>query len=165
MALSISMVVLGGLLVAVGFIGCIVPVIPGPIIAFVALILISIPGGWGLIPVWVLVLLGVVAVATAVVDNVLPVVSSKSAGAGKGGIWGSVIGMIAGSFLSPIGTILGAFVGALLGEMIVNPENKEPLRAAAGVFKGTVLAILIKLTVAGVIAWFFVRGAVRLFSG
>lgn len=164
MGLSIGMVVVGTVLLAVGVIGCIVPALPGPIIAYVSLILIAIPGSWGLMPVWVLVVLGVLAVATAVLDNVLPAVSSKKAGASRAGIWGSVVGMIAGTFFSPVGTIIGAFVGALVGEVVFNRENKEPLKAAAGVFRGTVLAIMIKLVVTGIIGWYFVRGAIRLFS-
>lgn len=164
MGLSIGMVVLGAGLLAVGVIGCVVPALPGPIIAYVALILISIPGSWAVVPLWALIALGVVAVATAVLDNVLPAMSSKKAGASKAGIWGSVVGMIAGSFLSPIGTIVGAFVGALVGEVAFNPENKEPLKAAAGVFRGTLLAIMIKLVATGVIGWYFVRGSIRLFA-
>jgi uncharacterized protein YqgC (DUF456 family) len=162
--LSILMTVVGAALVLVGFIGCVIPAIPGPILAFAALILISIPGTWALMPLWVLILLGVIAVAATVLDNVLPALSSKKAGAGRAGVWGSVIGMIGGSFvIPPIGTILGAFVGALLGEMIFNRENKSPLKAALGVFKGTLLAMLIKLAATGVIAYQFVISAIRLF--
>ncbi len=164
MGLSILMVAAGTLLMVVGVIGCIVPALPGPILAFLALILISIPGAWALFPVWVLILLGAIALATAIVDNILPALSSKKAGASKAGIWGSVIGMIVGSFFTPVGTIIGAFLGALAGEMIFNKENEEPLKAAMGVFKGTVLAMLIKLVVTGVIGGFFVRGSIRLFA-
>jgi hypothetical protein len=164
MALSIVMVVLGALLLVVGFIGCVIPALPGPILAFGALVLISIPGGWALLPVWLLVVLGVAAVATTILDNLLPAMSSKKAGASKAGIWGSVLGMIVGSFLTPIGTIIGAFVGALLGELLFNKENRDPLKAALGVFRGTMLAILLKLTVAGIVGFYFVRGSVRLFA-
>ena len=164
MALSILMTLLGALLVVVGFIGCVIPAIPGPILAYVAMILISIPGGWALIPVWLLVLLGAGAIVATVLDNIMPALSSKKAGAGKAGVWGSILGMIAGSFFTPIGTIIGAFVGALLGEMIFNRENQKPLKAALGVFKGTMLGILIKLVVTGIIALYFVTGAIRLFS-
>lgn len=166
MVLSIVMTILGAGLVFLGLIGCVIPALPGPIFAFLALILISIPGAWELYAVWLLVLLGVLAVATMILDNVLPAVSSKKAGAGKAGVWGSVVGMIAGSFVfPPFGTIIGAFVGALLGEMVFNKENKEPMKAALGVFKGTMLAILMKLLVTGVTGFYFVRGAIRLFRG
>jgi len=165
MVLSIIMTVLGAVLLVVGFIGCIIPALPGPILAVLALVLISIPGSWSLFPVWVLVLLAAVGIAVTVLDNVLPALSSKKAGAGKPGVWGSVVGMIAGSFVfPPIGTILGAFVGALLGEMIFNRENKQPLKAALGVFKGTVLAMLLKLVATGIMAYYFILGTTRLFS-
>lgn len=164
MGLSLLMIVLGSGLLVLGVIGCVIPAIPGPLLAFLALILISIPGSWALFPTWLLIVLGVLALGTAIIDNVLPALSSKKAGASKAGIWGSILGMIAGTFFSPIGTIIGAFVGALAGEMIFNPENKGPMKAAAGVFKGTVLAILVKLVVTGVIGGFFVRGSIRLFT-
>lgn len=164
MVLSILMTAFGTVLLIVGFIGCVIPALPGPILAFLAIILISIPGGWALFPVWAVVSVGVLALFATVMDNVLPALSSKKAGASKAGIWGSIIGMVAGSFFTPIGTIVGAFVGALLGEVIFHKENEEPLKAALGVFKGTVLAILLKLVSTGVIAFYFVRGSIRLFT-
>ena len=164
MALSISMVVLGTLLLLAGLIGCVVPAVPGPLLAFLSLVLVSIAGAWALLPVWLLIGLGLLAVAVTVLDSVLPAMSSRKAGAGKAGIWGSVVGMIVGSFFTPIGTIVGAFVGALAGEVIFNPKNREPLKAAAGVFRGTLLAIMLKLAATGVIGWYFARSAIRLFS-
>ena len=150
---------------AVGLIGCVIPAIPGPIIGFLSVILISIPGGWELYRWWVLVILGALALLTTVMDNFLPAWASKKSGAGKPGVWGSVIGMIAGSFvIPPFGTIIGAFAGALLGEMLFNRENKKPLTAALGVFKGTMFGILVKLAATGVTAFFFIRGMVKLFE-
>lgn len=165
MFLSILMTVLGSVLLVVGFIGCVIPALPGPVLAVVSLVLVSIAGSWALLPVWLLILLAVIGIAVTILDNVLPALSSKKAGAGKAGVWGSVIGMIAGSFVvPPFGTIIGAFVGALLGEMLFNRENKQPLKAALGVFKGTVLAMLMKLVVTGVIAFYFVRAVIKLFA-
>lgn len=164
MALSIAMVALGSVLLVVGFLGCIIPAIPGPILAYGALILISIAGAWAVVPVWALVVAGVVALVTTVLDNILPAMSSKKAGASRAGVWGSVVGMIAGTFFSPIGTIIGAFVGALLGELIFHRENRRPLKAAVGVFTGTMLATVLKLAAAGVAGVYFVRGVIRAFA-
>jgi uncharacterized protein len=164
MVFAVLMTVLGAVLLLGGVAGCIIPAIPGPVLAYLSLILVSIPGAWELIPVWLLVMLGVVAVATTVLDSFLPALSSKKAGAGKAGVTGSIVGMIAGSFLSPIGTIVGAFVGAFVAEVLFHRENTQPLRAAIGVFRGTVLGILIKLAATGIIGWYFVRASIRLFA-
>ena len=165
MALSVFMTVLGVISLIAGAVGCIVPAIPGPVFALMSLIVISVPGGWGLYSWWMLLIIGLVTLAVTLIDNILPAWASKKSGAGKPGVWGSVAGMIAGSFFfPPFGTIIGAFVGALLGEMLFNRENENPIKAAFGVFKGTMLGILLKLCVTGVIAVFFIRGVVRLFA-
>ncbi len=159
------MSVLGTLLVLAGLAGCIVPALPGPPVAFAALLLISWAGAWELYQVWMLVLMGVLAAAAAVLDNVLPALTSRRSGAGKAGVWGSVIGMLLGTiFFPPFGTIIGAFAGALAGELLVKREDSRPLKAALGVFSGTLMAITVKLAVTGTIGVIFVRGLIRLFS-
>lgn len=157
---EIVLILIGVIVLLLGIIGCVVPVIPGPVLSFAALLLISIPSGFTLYHPGILVGLGAAAILSQVLDNIFPVLSSKQAGAGKPGIWGSVIGMILGTiFFPPLGVFIGAFLGALLGEMLFNKENENPLKAAMGVFTGTILGILIKLTISGVIAYFFISGA------
>ncbi len=164
MVTEIIVTILGSLAIIIGFIGCIVPGLPGPILSFIALIIISIPEGFSLFKPVILIILGVSAVGAQLLDNLFPILSSKKAGAGKAGIWGSVIGMIAGMFLfPPVGVIVGAFVGAFAGEIIFNPENKEPFKAALGILTGTMLGIVVKLVVCGVITGFFINGAKDLF--
>ena len=59
-----------------------------------------------------------------VLDNVLPVLTARKWGAGKGGIWGSLIGMLAGMFLfPPFGAILGTFAGVVLGELLFGKKT------------------------------------------
>lgn len=164
MAFEIIALMLGIIVIIAGFIGCIVPVIPGPLLSFVSLILISIAGGFEIFNPVVLIILGIAAGLAQFLDNLFPVLASKKAGAGKAGIWGSVIGMIVGMiFFPPLGVIIGAFLGALAGELIFNRDNDEPFKAALGVFKGTLFGILLKLTVCGLITAFFISGVRRLF--
>lgn len=166
MFFSILMTLLGALLVLAGIFGCIVPVLPGPPVSYLGLLALVLAGGWGLYPLWLLISLAVVAIAAAALDSVLPAAGGKRAGAGKAGVWGSVIGMLAGTFLlPPFGTIIGAFLGALLGEALLGSGGSNSWRAAMGVFSGTMLATVIKLAASGATAFFFVSGAVRLLSG
>lgn len=161
---SISATVVGSLLVLVAVVGCIVPVVPGPILAALALYAVSLAGGWSIYAVPVLVGWTVAAVVVQVLDNVLPARAAGRAGAGRGGVWGSVVGMLAGTILfPPFGVFIGAFVGALTGELIFHRENRDPWKAALAVFRGTLGAIVLKLAVTGAIGVVFVRGAARLF--
>ncbi|MGM0674978.1 MAG: DUF456 domain-containing protein [Spirochaetota bacterium] len=165
MTLTILMTVLGSVAVIVGLIGCVVPVLPGPIVSYLALVLISLAGGWDLYSVATLIILAVLAVGTTVMDSALPAMSSRKAGAGRAGVWGSILGMLIGTiFFPPFGMIIGAFLGALVFEIVFNPENRAPLKAAMGVFKGTVLATLLKIVAAGIIGFYFVHGSVRAFA-
>jgi uncharacterized protein YqgC (DUF456 family) len=110
----------------------------------------------------VLIVLGVLAVSMTVLDNVLPVLTARKWGAGKAGIWGSIIGMIAGMFLfPPFGAILGTFIGAVIGELVAGKLSGQALQAGWGVFVGTMLALAVKLAVSGAIAFFYLRAVVR----
>lgn len=165
MLVDIIVTTLGALMILAAFVGCIVPIVPGPILAALALVAISATGGWSVYSWPVLVGWGAAAIVVQILDNVLPARAAGRAGAGKGGIWGSVVGMIAGSvFFPPFGVFFGAFLGALAGEVIFHRENRAPLTSALAVFRGTIGAIILKLSVTGAIAFLFARGVIRLFG-
>ena len=165
MGIDIAATVVGAGLILLGFVGCVVPVVPGPILAAVALVVVSFAGEWALYAWPVLVGWFVAAVAVQVLDNVLPARAAGRAGAGKGGVWGSVLGMLVGTVaFPPFGVFIGAFLGALVGEIVFHRENTAPMQAAIAVFRGTLGAIVLKLAVTGAIAFVYVRGAVRLFG-
>ncbi|RDG30053.1 DUF456 domain-containing protein [Oceanispirochaeta sp. M1] len=164
MILEILALIFAILVLVVGIIGCVVPVLPGPVLSFASLLIVSLPGGFTLYRPRLLVILGVLALISQFLDNIFPVLASKKAGAGKGGTWGSVAGMLLGMiFFPPLGVFIGAFAGAFLGEILFNKENENPLKAALGVFTGTLLGILFKLSVSGVIAVYLIIGIRQLF--
>jgi len=153
-----ALIVVGAVLLILGVIGCVLPVIPGPPLAYLSLILMSIARRWQAYSAGTLIVLAILAVAVTVLDNVLPILTSRRKGASKAGMWGAVIGMVAGMFLlPPFGMILGTFAGAVVGELIFNRRKGVALKAAWGVFVGTLLGIGLKLGVSGAIAFFFVR--------
>jgi uncharacterized protein YqgC (DUF456 family) len=157
-----ALVVLGFLLLAAGIVSCVLPILPGPLISYLALILLSLVRGWDTFSVAVLVVMGALGVAVTVLDNVLPVLTARRWGAGRAGIWGSIIGMIAGMFLlPPFGAVLGTFVGAVVGELIAGKLSGQALQAGWGVFVGTMLSLAVKLAVCGAIAFFYTRAVIR----
>ena len=154
----IVLTVLGSISLLAGIIGCILPIIPGPPLAYLSLILLSIAHHWQAFSPAFLIVMGILTVVVTLLDYLLPVLMSKKKGAGKAGVWGSVLGMIAGIiFFPPFGMLIGAFVGAVAGELIFNKQNEKPLKAGWGIFLGTLLGIFTKLGLSGVIAYCFLR--------
>jgi uncharacterized protein YqgC (DUF456 family) len=157
-----ALIVLGFIVLVAGIAGCVLPIIPGPPLAYAALILLSIARKWEAFPPAVLIVLGLVAAAVTVMDYLMPLITSKWKGASKAGIWGSVAGMILGMvFFPPFGVIIGTFVGTVLGELLFSNRPEGALKAGWGVFLGTMLGIALKLAISGVIAVYFFRAVLR----
>ncbi len=154
----IIFIVLGLLLALAGLIGCLLPVVPGPPLSFLALLVLSAAKGWEPFSATFLIVMGCLTAAVAVMDYVIPIKGAQKYGASRYGIWGSMIGMFVGIFFfPPFGMILGAFGGALLGELLAGREGREALRAGWGTFVGTMASTVLKLTFCGVVLFFYVK--------
>ncbi len=152
-------IALGIILLVLGFAGCVLPVLPGPPLSFLALFLLAITTGFQKpLTVTLVVVLGIIAVIVSIADNIIPILGAKKFGASSWGIWGSVIGLIIGIvFFPPFGMIIGAIVGALAGEYIDGKTHKDAFKAGLGVVIGSLLAIVMKLIVSSLITYYFIK--------
>lgn len=149
----------------IGLVGCILPVIPGPPLSYVGLVMIYFwannPAGSGMSTIsgkFMLVWLGITIVVT-LLDYVVPVMFTKITGGSKAAVRGSVAGTIVGMvFFPPFGIIVGAFLGALLGEIIINGKQLgESLLSAIGSFLGFMFGTGIKLAACGAMLYYIVK--------
>ncbi len=157
-----SILIFVGLLIAVvGLIGCIIPVIPGPPLNFLSLVILELAIE-DAFPLDFYFLWGGITIVVTVLDYVLPIMGAKVYKASSFGIWGSIIGMIIGIlFLPPFGMILGLFIGAVLGELIAGKEDWEALKIGTVTFIASMLMIFIKLAVSGVMTFYFIKRSVE----
>lgn len=156
--MTIAFIILGLLCALIGLAGCILPVIPGPPLSFLALIILSFAKNWEPFSATFLIIMAALTILVTLLDYVVPVFGAKRYGASKLGVWCSVIGMFTGVFFfPPWGMLIGAFVGAMAGELLAGKEGKESLRAAWGVFVGNVVSIGLKLALSGAILFFYVK--------
>src|SRR5690606_7007537 len=116
------LLILACVILLAGIAGCLLPVLPGPPLSFVAILLLHVTR-FGNFSSKTLVLLAVLAAVVQVLDYIVPAWGTKKFGGSKYGTWGSILGLIAGLFffipIGPFGiiTILGGpFVGAYMGE-------------------------------------------------
>ncbi len=148
------------ILAIVGLAGSVVPVLPGPPVSWVGLLLLSFTDYYDR-PLWfLLVWLGVV-VAVTLADNLLPVVMTKKFGGSRAATIGTILGMVVGLFFGPWGMILGPFAGAFIGEAIGNrSEGHVALRVATGAFFAFISGVGIKLVASGMLLYYIVKDLV-----
>jgi uncharacterized protein YqgC (DUF456 family) len=147
-------IILSMLFLLAGIAGSIIPLLPGPPLAYVGLLLIQLKSSPPFSLRFMLIWAGIVIVIS-VLDYLIPVYGTKKFGGTKYGMWGCMIGLVAGIWLGPWGIILGPFFGALLGEMLGN-NQEGAIRAAFGSFVGFVFGTLIKLVTCIIMAWYVV---------
>lgn len=146
MAVEYLLYALSAICMLVGLAGCILPMLPGPPLAWLGMLLLHFTDRVDF-SVTELVVSALVVIATLVLDYFTPMIGAKKFGGGKYGNRGCVIGTIMGMFFLPLGLILGPFLGAVIGELIAGKPFRAALKAGFGSFVGFLFGTLIKLAV------------------
>ncbi len=161
------LLVLSVIIMLLGFIGCLLPALPGPPLSFVGVLLIHFTK-FADFTAGELLFLGLLALIVQILDYFVPAWGTRKFGGSKYGAWGSILGLIAGLFFLPaigpfgIITILGGpFVGALIGEKIAGKDSNSALRAAFGSFIGFLAGTFMKLVCSSVITVYYVREIIQ----
>ena len=166
--MDIALLVIGFLCILIGILGSFLPVLPGPPISWLGLLLLhltkAVPENW-----WFLGITLFFALLITTMDYVIPAMGTKKFGGSKAGMYGSIIGLLIGLFLPiPGGIIIGAFAGAFVGEMSKNTDKKVALKAAFGSFlgflTGTFMKFLITIIYAGLFIWKAIEHGGELFT-
>jgi uncharacterized protein YqgC (DUF456 family) len=154
--MDIALLIIGFLLMLLGILGSFLPVLPGPPVSWVGLLMLhltkALPDDW-----WFLGITGVVALVIFTLDYIIPVIGTKKFGGTKAGMIGTTLGLVVG-LLAPIpgGIIIGPFVGAFLGELSAKADNKTALKAAFGSFLGFLTGAFMKFVVAIIFIGLFI---------
>jgi uncharacterized protein YqgC (DUF456 family) len=168
--LDIALLIFGFILMLVGILGSFLPVLPGPPVSWIGLLLLhltkAVPENW-----WFLSVTLIIALVVTIADYIIPAAGTKKFGGTKAGMWGSIIGLLVAivfPVLGPFGIIIWPFVGALVGELANKSEKDKALKAAFGSFigflTGTFLKFLIAIIYAGLFIWKAVEFGPEIFS-
>lgn len=153
--MTTACLLLSGGLIITGFVGCFIPILPGPIIAFCGMLCI-IPTSHAPSS-GTLVVLGCLTLAVTVLDYVVPAWGAKRFNCSNFGTRGCLIGTFLGLFLGPFGLLFGPFCGAFIGELIA----RKPIEAAAlgglGAFLGFLSGVFIKVLACVVMLVCYIR--------
>jgi len=157
--MEIFLIILAGIFVIVGFVGSVLPVLPGAPLSYIGILLLHLTDKVQFSSDFLILWL-VIVIFVQLLDYFVPIWGTKRFGGSKRGVWGSTLGLIVGMFMGPWGIILGPFVGALLGELSENKSTKEAIRAAFGSFVGLMLGTIFKLIVAGFMIYYYVEALI-----
>jgi uncharacterized protein YqgC (DUF456 family) len=126
-------------LIAIGVAGTILPALPGVTLVFAGILLAAWIDDFARIPVWLVVILGVLTAIAWVIDYFAAAAGAKKAGASKLAIVGAMIGTVAGVFTGLWGLLFMPLVGAAVGEFVAQRD----LRRAGSVGVATWLGLLV----------------------
>jgi uncharacterized protein YqgC (DUF456 family) len=161
--MEIALVFVTLTLIFVGMFGVFLPMVPGPLVAWLALL--GCHAAWPEGPVGTPTLiftLVLVAVAKGF-DLLASLWGARWYGASWAGAWGALIGGLVFTllgFLTGVGVVIGAIfgpaLGAFLAEWLFGKTWREAMRAGWGTFMGFVASIVFNLFVCGVMLALFV---------
>jgi len=143
--MNIVLVVFAFLFLLAGLLGSVIPVIPGPPLSFLGLLLLQ-WSGYGEFNSAFLTVWAVITAAVTIMDNLLPAWLTKRFGGSRKAVIGSVLGLILGMvFFAPYGIVVGPFLGALAGELLnnKNTNNNAGFDKALKVAFGAFLAFIV----------------------
>jgi uncharacterized protein len=149
------LIVLGIILMITGIMGCVLPLLPGPPLNYIGLLLLHFTDRFQFSTSF-LILWAIVTAFVYGLDIVIPIWGTKKFGGSKRGVWGSVIGLVTGIFFfPPFGIIIGPFAGAVIGELTAGKNSVGALKAGFGSFIGFLAGTVLKLVASGVMTWYF----------
>ncbi|MEO7100980.1 MAG: DUF456 domain-containing protein [Luteolibacter sp.] len=145
-------------LIVAGVIGCVLPVLPGHLILFIAAVAHRLMLGeasglrW-----WSFVILGLLMAISQTFETLSGAAGSKWFGGTRWGAAGALIGSIVGMFFMPFGLLLGPLIGAFVFEIAVARKHPKPAAVSGvGSVVGVVAGMGFKIAIgATMIVWFF----------
>jgi uncharacterized protein YqgC (DUF456 family) len=150
------LLILAIILMLLGIIGCLVPVLPGPPISYLGLILLHV-SRFGNFSTNILLSLAAVTIIVTIIDYFVPIWGTKRFGGSKYGIRGATVGLVIGLFLGPVGIIIGPFIGAIVGELIFKDDISYALKAGLGSLLGFLTGVGLKLAASFIMTFYFFR--------
>jgi uncharacterized protein YqgC (DUF456 family) len=153
---AIFLWVLALALVVIGMAGIILPVLPGPSLIFIGLVMAAWAEGFSHVGPITIGILAVLAVLASAVDFLAGAYGVKRFGASRRAMIGAAVGAVIGIFFNIPGILIGPFAGAVIGELTVKHDIHMAGRAGFGAWLGLIMGIAAKVALGFIMIGVFV---------
>lgn len=137
--------ILATVLVLAGIAGTVFPALPGVALVFGGLLLAAWVDDFQRVTWITLVVLGLLTLASFVIDFLATVLGVQRVGATRLAIIGALIGTVVGIFFGLLGLIFGPFVGAVMGEFLSHGKMDQASRVGVATWIGLIFGTLAKI--------------------
>jgi uncharacterized protein YqgC (DUF456 family) len=154
--LNLSLNILVYLIMGVGLFGMIIPIYPGVVIIWAAVLLHGFATGFAVLEIWVLIIITLLMIAGTLVDNLLMGGKARQAGASWLSIAGALVGGLIGTFaFPPLGGIIAAPTLLFLLEYARLRESQKAWDITRGLLTGWGLSFVARFLIglAMIIIW------------
>ena len=134
-------------LIAIGVAGTILPAIPGVTLVFAGMLLGAWIDDFARIPVWLVVVFGVLTAIAWAVDYFAAAAGAKQAGASKLAVAGALIGTVVGIFTGLWGLLFMPLVGAAIGEFIAQRDLRRAGTVGVATWLGLLVGTAVKVAI------------------
>lgn len=148
MATHALLYLIAGALILIGLVGVVLPALPGLPLMFIGMLLAAWVDHFQQVPVWVVVVLGLMTLVALAVDFLATTLGAKRHGASKLAMLGAALGTLAGLFFGIPGLILGPFLGAAAGEFLSSKQWRQASKVGFATWIGLLLGTALKIALA-----------------
>ena len=142
-----SLELIVGLMIVVGLVGTVIPVLPGILLVWAAVLVWAIAGDGSDVGRWVVFAIATAVAGTAVVlTTILPGRRAAATGAPRSLMWIVALGTVVGFFVIPVvGALVGGPVAAYVAELVRLRDRGAAWRSAVEALKGFGIGVAIQL--------------------
>lgn len=145
--MSVLLWILAVALIVVGVMGTVLPALPGAILVFAGIVLAAWIDGFARIPVWLVVVFGLLTALAWAVDYFAAAAGAKRAGASRLALVGALIGTLAGIVTGLWGIVFMPLVGAALGEYVAQRDLRRAGKVGLATWLGLLLGTAAKVAI------------------
>lgn len=146
--MTIALWIVAIAMMVIGIAGTVLPALPGVTLVFGGIVLAAWIDGFARIPVWLLVVFGVLTAIAWIVEYAAAAAGAKRAGASRLAIIGALIGTVLGIVTGLWGLIFMPLLGAAIGEFIAQRDLRRAGTVGIATWLGLLVGTAAKIAIA-----------------